>query len=123
MLALVLGGTGGDFLAVFAPGIDPYAVTAGEGVACDREDFTDGCSAKGMQSLAAHIVGDVERRTLFNDIECGAVTLQLALAGAEGLDLPAVLIIDIIPCLCRFYIADGLSAQTSDREDKDNEKQ
>ena len=121
--ALVLGAAGCELLAVFSPGVDPYAVTAGEGVACDREDFTDRCSAKGMKSLAAHIVCDVERRTLFDDIERRAVTLQLALAGAERLDLSAVLIIDIIPCLCRLYIADGLRPQASDREDKDNEKQ
>ena len=41
MLALIMGTAGGEFLAVFSPGIDPYAVAAGEGVACDREDFTD----------------------------------------------------------------------------------
>ena len=76
-----------------------------------------------MKSLAAYIVCDVERRTLFDDIERRTVTLQLALTGTEGLDLSAVLIIDIIPCLCRLYIADGLRPQTSDREDKDNEKQ
>ena len=123
MWALVLGAAGGEFLAVFAPGIDPYAVTAGEGVACGREDITDCCSAECMQSLAAYIVCDVECRTLFNDIERRAVTLQLALTGAESLDLFAVLIIDIIPCLCRLDIADGLSPQASEREDKDNEKQ
>ena len=59
--ALILGAAGGELLAVFSPGIDPYTVTAGEGVACDREDFTDRCSAKGMKSLAVHIVGDIER--------------------------------------------------------------
>ena len=75
-----------------------------------------------MKSLAAHIVSDVKHRTLFNDIERRTVTLQLALTGTEGLDLLAVLIIDVIPCLCRLYIADGLRPQASDREDKDNEK-
>ena len=122
-MALFLGAAGGEFLAVFGPGIDPYTVTAGEGVACGRENFTDWGSAKGMKSLAVYIVCDVERRTLFDDIERRAVTLQLALTGAEGLDLLAVLIIDVIPCLCRFYIADGLRPQASGRENKDNEKQ
>ena len=75
-----------------------------------------------MKSFAAYIVGDVERRTLFNDIERRAVAFQFALTGAEGLDLFAVLVIDIIPCLCRLYMADGLRPQASDREDKDNEK-
>ena len=40
-MALFLGTAGGEFFAVFSPGIDPYAVTAGEGIARDREDFTD----------------------------------------------------------------------------------
>ena len=53
-----------------------------------------------MQPLTVHIIGDIESRTLFDDIERGTITLQFALTGAESLYLLAVLVIDIVPVLC-----------------------
>jgi hypothetical protein len=61
-----------------------------------------------MQPLTVHIIGDIESRTLFDDIECGTITFQFALTGAESLYLLAVLVIDIVPVLCCLDMAYAL---------------
>ena len=50
----------------------------------------------------------IERRPLFDDIERAAITLQFTLTGTEGFYLFAVLVIDIVPALRRFDMANTL---------------
>jgi len=69
-----------------------------------------------MQSFAIHIIGDIERCPLFNDIERTAIALQFALTSAEGFYLFAVLVIDIVPVFRCLDVAYALSFQTSDNE-------
>jgi hypothetical protein len=40
------------------------------------------------------------------------IALQFTLTGAEGFYLPPILVIDIIPVLCGFNVADALSLQS-----------
>ena len=47
-----------------------------------------------MKPFSIYIVGDIERRSLFNDIESTAIALQFTLTGTEGLYLFAILVID-----------------------------
>ena len=74
-----------------------------------------------MQPFAVHVIGDIERRTLFDDIERTTLTLQLTLTGAEGLYLFAVLVIDIVPGFRCLDMADALCLKVGDTEQQNNE--
>ena len=52
-----------------------------------------------MQPFAVHVIGNIERGTLFDDIERTAITLQFALTGAKGLYSLVALVIDLVPVL------------------------
>ena len=67
-MASMAGAAGGDFLAVFVPGVNPTALAAGEGVAGCRQDFAHVAYRKGVQFLALSIVGIVPAAVL-DDIE------------------------------------------------------
>lgn len=61
-----------------------------------------------MQPFAVHVIGNIERGTLFDDIERTAITLQFTLTGAKGLYLFAVLVIDVVSVLRCFDMAYAL---------------
>ena len=93
---LVLAVTGRKFFPVFVPGINPVALAAGEGVAGGVEHLAHIAYREGMQFLALGVTGVIPRSVL-DDVERVAVGHHFALAGAEGVHLLAVLVIDIVP--------------------------
>ena len=101
------GGTGGEFAAVFVPGIDPAALAAGEGVASGGEDVADIADGEGVQFLTLGVAGVVPAAVL-EDVERVAVGDHLALGGGDGVDLLAFLVIDVMPGACGLDIADAL---------------
>ena len=86
-----------NLLTVFIPGIDPCTLTACKRITCHTQYFANRANAPRMQPFAFYVVGNIERGTLFDDIERTAITLQFTLTGAKGLYLFAVLVIDVIP--------------------------
>ena len=73
-----------------------------------------------MQPLSFHVIGDIERRALFDDIERRAIAFQLTLTGTESLYLFAILVVDVIPVFRCFNMADALATDTHDREQQDD---
>lgn len=95
-------------LTLLAPGVDPGTITTCECITTNSQDLANTTCTECMQPLAIHIIGHIERRSLFDDIERTAITLQLTLTGAEGLYLFAVLVIDVVPGLCGLDMAYAL---------------
>ena len=80
-----------------------------------------------MDAATVGLERDIESRALFQDIECGAIALQLALTSADRPDPAAVLVVDIIPVFGGLNEADGravvrLRAQARDRQKQDDGK-
>ena len=113
MLLLLVSGA--DFLSILAPGIDPGAQLGGEGVAGDGQDLAGRAFAQGLDFISLGII-DVDPRAVLHDKDRGAIAFQLPNVSAEGLDLLAVLIIDVVPALGGLDIADALRPKTSRRE-------
>ena len=113
---------GGDFLAVFVPGVDPVALTAGEGVAGGIEHLAHVTHREGVQFLALGVAGVVPR-TVLENVERVAVGHHLALAGAEGVHLLAVLVVDVVPGSLGLDVADflGLDGREGHQHHEDNE--
>ena len=72
-----------------------------------------------MQTFAFRVIGDVKGSPLFDDIKGRAVALQLALTGADGLNLLTVLVINVIPALRCLNRGNTLATDTHDREQQD----
>ena len=49
--------------------------------------------------------GSLQSSPLFYNIKGGAIALQFPLAGAEGLDLLTVLVVDVIPVFSSLNVA------------------
>ena len=49
-----------NLLSVFAPGINPGSISAGEGVASSVKDFPNAIRAKCMKAFSCGIIGDIE---------------------------------------------------------------
>lgn len=69
-----------------------------------------------MEPFAFHIIGDIERSTLFDDIERTAVALQLTLIGADGFYLLTILVVDVIPRLCCLDMTDALRTNSDGKQ-------
>ena len=95
-------------LTLFPPSINPGTVTTCECIAADRKYLTNRAYTKSMQPFPINVVGNVESRTLFDNIERAAISLQFALTGTEGFYLFAVLVIDVVPRLSCFDMAYAL---------------
>ena len=70
-------------LTFLAPSINPGTVTTCECIAADRKYLTNRAYTKSMQPFPINVVGNVESRTLFDNIERAAISLQFALTGTE----------------------------------------
>lgn len=97
-----------NLLTLFAPSVDPCSLSTREGITAYCQDLTHTTCTKCMQPFAVHVIGNIERGTLFDDIERTAITLQFTLTGAKGLYLFAVLVIDVVPVLRCFDMAYAL---------------
>ncbi len=96
LLGWLFGVAGVEFFAVFAPGVYPVTLAAGEVVAGGRENFAHVAGPEGVQFLALGIAGVVPS-TFLEDVEVLAVGDHFALAGADGVHLLAVFVIDVVP--------------------------
>ena len=96
--------------------MNPCTLTTRKGITRNSQDLTNGCSTECMQTFPVYIIGDIERRTLFDDIERAAITLQLTLTGAESFDLFAILVIDVVPVLRCLDMAYTLPPKSECRE-------
>lgn len=76
-----------------------------------------------MDTAAVGVESDIEGRALLQDIECGAIALQLALTGADRPEPTAVLIVHIIPVLASFDEADGRAVVRLRAQARDGQKQ
>ena len=56
---------------------------------------------------------------MFDNVERAAITLQLTLTGADGLNLLTVLVINVIPALRCLNRGNTLATDTHDREQQD----
>ena len=118
---LVVGAAGRDFFAVFVPGVDPAALSAGEGVASGSQDFAHIALGEGVQFFALGSTGVVPS-ALLEDVERLGIGNDLALAGAEGVDLLAVFVIDVVPRAFGLDVTDFLGIQACDGHEHDEGK-
>ena len=63
--------------------------------------------------------GSLQSSPLFYNIKGGAIALQFALTGADGLDLLTILVVDIIPVFRGLNRGYTLATDTHDREQND----
>ena len=105
-----------NLLTVLAPSVNPSTLTTSECISGDSKELTNRGCTPCMKSLSVDIIGHIESRSLFDDVERTAIPLQLTLTGADGLDLFAVLIVDIVPVLRCLNMADALCLQTNYRQ-------
>ena len=118
-------GAGWEFLSILGPGMEPWTLTWGKGVADNCKDFAHGAGTERMDTATVCAERDIEGRALFQDIECGAIALQLALTGADRPEPTAILVVDVIPVFGSFDEADGravvrLRAQASNGQKQDD---
>ena len=73
-----------NLLTILAPSEDPCSLPTREGITTYCQDLTNTTCTECMQPFAVHVVGNIERRPLFDDIERAAITLQFTLTGTEG---------------------------------------
>ena len=104
----LLGSFGADFLAVFAPSVEPYTIATGKGVASSAKHLTNSACTKRVQALSVCIVGDIIGCSLFDDIKRRGVAFQFSLTRAERPDFLPILVIDIIPRLRGLNKTDAL---------------
>ena len=108
-----------NLLTVLAPGVYPSSLFTGEGISSDSQDLANRRCTPCMEPFGFHVIGDVKGSTLLDDIERGAVALQLTLTSTDCLDLFAVLVVDVIPVFRCFNRGNTLATDTHDREQQD----
>lgn len=104
----LLGSFGADFLAVFAPSVEPYTIATGKGVASSAKHLAYSACTKRVQALSVCVVGDIIGCSLFDDIKGRGVAFQFSLTRTERPDFLPALVIDIIPRLRGLDKADAL---------------
>ena len=108
-----------DFLALFAPGVNPGTESAGERVARHRQHLSHGRCAQCLGLVALGIIDIIPWPTL-HDEERRAEALQFADRGREPLCLLTILVIDIIPRPCGLDITDALRMERHDGKKHQN---
>ena len=91
-----VGAAGGYLLAVFVPGVYPFSLAAGKGVASGCEYLAHAGNREGVQTFAFGSAGVVPTAVL-DDEEGFAIGHHLSLAGAECVHFLAFLVIDVMP--------------------------
>lgn len=117
-----MGAPGAEFLAVLAPGVEPGAFAAGEGLVGDGEDLAHVLDVEGLEGAPLH-VADVVVGVAAGDEVVAAPSLQLAGAAArESAQGAALLVVEIIPVLRGLDIGYGpLLGRGGQREQKEQE--
>ena len=94
--ASLLSGAGGEFFAVFIPGVNPGSPAAREGVAGGGKHLAHVACREGVELFPLGGASVIPTAFL-QDVKRVAIGHHLALAGADGVHFLAILVIDMVP--------------------------